>query len=94
MYPVKLTFEKKTIVILQTHGDIKGSVVLSIVTRNKTQRKDTTFLNSFFLKVNAVPLSYPERKRFIFLFPGHGFFHLRYFENRPLELLVSVSSPA
>ena len=40
--------------MLQTHGEIKGSVVLSIVTRNKTQGKDTTFLNSF-LKVNAFP---------------------------------------
>ena len=68
MYPVKLTFEKKTIVILQTHGDIKGSVVLSIVTRNKTQRKDTTFLNSFFLKVNAVPLFLPwAQKVYIFV---------------------------
>lgn len=53
MYPVKLTFEKKTIVILQKHGEIKVSVILSTVTRNKTQGKDTTFLNSF-LKVNAV----------------------------------------
>ena len=56
MYPVKLTFEKKTNVILQTHGEIKGSVVLSIVTRSKTQGKDTTFSNSF-LKVNAFPPS-------------------------------------
>ena len=42
--------------MIQTHGEIKGSVVLSIVTRNKTQGKDTTFLN-YFLKVNAVPPS-------------------------------------
>ena len=51
--------------------------------KHKERHKFLEFLSQ---SKRRLSVSYPKRKRFIFFFPGHGFFHLRYFENGSLEL--------